>query len=91
MSDDGPLTLDCQHGTGVACVVCRHVVTQDVPALGFVENSSDPHDLQGWCDACEALFLVEEGLTERFRAFNDFALVCEICYERIKARHAVRP
>lgn len=87
MSNDGSLTVECHHGTGVACVVCRHLLTQDVPPLGFVENSADPHDLQAWCDACEELFLIEEGLTDKFRAFNDFALVCEVCYAQIRARH----
>jgi len=30
----------------------------------------------------------ENAMTEKFRAFNDFAVVCEACYERLKAYHA---
>ena len=88
MSDDGPLTVQCHHGTGIACVVCRHLLSYDNIPAGFIENSSDPDDLQAWCGACEALFLREDGLTEAFRAFNDFALVCEVCYQEIRQRHS---
>jgi hypothetical protein len=56
-------------------------------AVGFVENSSDPGDLQAWCQACENLFETEDGLTEAFRAFNDFAVVCDLCYQEMKLRH----
>lgn len=58
--------------------------------VGFVENSSDPHDLQAWCDRCEAFFVREGELTEVFKAFNDFRLVCIDCYALIKARHQGR-
>lgn len=58
--------------------------------MGFVENSSDPEDLQAWCDACEALFIAEGDMTECFRQFNDFAVVCDSCYAILKARHIER-
>jgi hypothetical protein len=58
-------------------VVCGHLVRAlrhpTSEALGFIENSSDPDDLQAWCDACEKVFLREQSLTEAFRAFNDMA------------------
>ena len=61
----------------------------DGPPRGFVENSSVPGDYQGWCGACEALFLeVGDCHTERFRAFTRMSLVCEACYVEIRARHA---
>jgi hypothetical protein len=56
--------------------------------VGFVENTSDPHDLQAWCDECEAYFTREGALTEAFKRFNDFAVVCVACYSELKARHS---
>jgi hypothetical protein len=58
-------------------------------AVGFVENVSDPDDLQAWCSACERMYLEEGDKTERFREFNDFALVCDRCYASLKERHNV--
>jgi hypothetical protein len=55
--------------------------------VGFVENCSDPDDLQAWCSACEELFLEEGDKTARFRAFNEFAVVCDLCYAKLKERH----
>jgi hypothetical protein len=56
--------------------------------VGFVENSSDPADLQAWCDACEHLFLIEGDKTPRFEEFNDRVIVCDICYGIFRARHS---
>lgn len=82
------LTVRCEHGTLTAAVVCRHHVCADDEVIGFVENSSDPNDLQAWCDQCEAFFCREGEHTEEFLAFNDFAIVCVVCYSGIKARHS---
>lgn len=80
-------SIDCElHGRSHMAVVCRHMIGADAP-VGFIENSSDPEDLQAWCGACEAMFLVEDGLTEAFRAFNGMAVVCAACYDSMKARH----
>lgn len=56
--------------------------------VGFIENSSDPDDLQAWCDQCEAFFVREGGLTEAFRKFNDLAVVCDFCYASYRDRHS---
>jgi len=56
--------------------------------LGFIENSSDPDDLQAWCDECESLYLREGGLTAAFEEFNDRKIVCEFCYQFFRARHS---
>jgi hypothetical protein len=58
--------------------------------VGFVENSADPNDLQAWCALCEAMYVSEGDMTERFRAFNNMTLVCDICYAEIKLRHSVK-
>src|SRR4051794_12109485 len=82
-SSDDPMTIDCDvHGTSRSAVVCRHHTRPGDAALGFVENSSDPDDLQAWCEACEEMFLREGDKTEAFLKFNNFALVCVDCYAR---------
>ena len=69
-------------------MVCRHHVEVRDRAVGFVENSDDPSDLQAWCDDCEDLFLREGDKTEAFCRFNSFAVICVDCYSRIKASHS---
>lgn len=82
------LIIKCgTHGERVAAVVCRHMLNSKDKAVGFVENSSDPNDLQAWCDECEAYFLQEGELTEAFEAFNDRAIVCDFCYALFKEKH----
>jgi hypothetical protein len=68
-------------------VVCRHHVNEADRPLGFVENSSDPDDLQAWCRDCEDLFLQEGELTDVFRRFNGMTVVCDVCYARLRESH----
>ena len=83
-------TITCsRHGDRPSAVVCRHHVQVRDRRVGFVENSSDPSDLQGWCEDCAALFLKQGGMTDEFLRFNDFVLVCIDCYALLKGRHAV--
>lgn len=52
-----PLYVDCgEHGQRISAVVCRHLVKASGQRVGFIENSSDPNDLQAWCHKCEMLF-----------------------------------
>ena len=88
MSENKNLTKCGTHGNRTAAVVCRHHVNARDRVVGFVENSSDPDDLQAWCGACESLFLEEDGMTDAFREFNDFAVVCDFCYDQIKTRNS---
>jgi hypothetical protein len=62
--------------------------SQPAPA-GFVENSSDPNDLQAWCYHCEEKFQQEGDMTDAFREFNGMAVVCVVCYIEAKMRHTV--
>jgi hypothetical protein len=88
VSEEEPLFVDCgEHGKRVAAVVCGHLVRSPEAPRGFVENASDPNDLQGWCMACEAVFAREGSMTEVFLAFTQTAVVCVDCYRAIKARH----
>jgi len=90
-SNDEPVTIDCDvHGTSRCAVVCCHLLRPTDSVLGFVENCSDPDDQQAWCDACEEMFLREQALTDAFKKFNDFAVVCVACYARIKQLHSVQ-
>lgn len=61
-----------------------------IKSVGFIENSSDPNDLQAWCERCEEMFLAEGDKTEAFEAFNDRAIVCCDCYRAFKAKHLKR-
>lgn len=82
------MNVECEkHGQGIAATVCCHLIRNNGPRLGFIENSSEPGDLQAWCYACEHVFLQEEDKTNRFLQFCDFSLVCEECYKSIKAAH----
>ncbi len=84
-----PLTIECEtHGTAVAAVVCGHMLQPTNRVLGFVETSSDPNDLQAWCDDCEAMFLREGSMTDDFCAFHDMKVVCQACFEIFKQRHS---
>ena len=83
-----PLMVSCTHGQRPAATVCGHMVTAADEIVGFVENSSDPLDLQAWCNACEQLFLIEGDRTPRFQEFTQMTIVCDICYGTFKARHS---
>ena len=84
----GSLSINChKHGEGIAAAVCGHLVNNMGAPLGFVENSAEPTDLQGWCYACEFVFSEEQDKTVRFVAFCNHAMVCEQCYADIKSHH----
>ena len=90
MSDSKPLMVNCgEHGERLAAVLCRHLLLRDTGPLGFIENSSDPEDLQAWCYDCEDVFEREGGMTEAFQDFNDLAIVCVDCYAAAKRRHTM--
>jgi hypothetical protein len=73
----------------VAAIVCCHLISKTERCLGFVENNPDPSDLQAWCSDCENLYQVEQELSEAFREFNDFRVVCDFCYAAIKSKHSI--
>lgn len=82
-----PLLIKCTHGERPSAVVCGHLLNARDEVVGFVENSSDPTDLQAWCDSCEQFFLGEGDKTAKFVEYNQMALVCDLCYQNLKARH----
>ena len=86
---DDPSTIECcKHGRAKSAIVCGHHVQAQDRAVGFIENSADPDDLQAWCGECEAVFVDEGGMTKTFRAFNGMSVVCVSCYEELKQRHS---
>ena len=88
-SSGRPMMISCDtHGERRSAIVCRHHLKVVDRAVGFVENSDDPDDLQAWCDDCEALFLREGDKTKKFLKFNSFAVVCIDCYIRYRASHS---
>lgn len=89
MTTSAPMMIRCgKHGERVAAVICRHMLRGALVPAGFVENSSDPNDLQAWCSACEELYLHEGEMTEAFRNFNGMSIVCVDCYAEAKAVHS---
>jgi len=77
------------HGERVSTVVCKHLLQEHPAPAGFIENSSDPNDLQAWCYLCEGKFQEEGDMTDAFREFNGMAIVCVVCYAEAKARHTI--
>lgn len=77
-----------RHGEQTAAVVCRHHIKVHDRAVGFIQNSDDPDDLQAWCDGCERMFDQEQDRTEEFRKYNDFAVVCVTCYDQLRSSHS---
>jgi len=85
MKFEEKISIRCgTHGTRIPAIVCCHMIQAKDLAVGFVENSSDPDDLQAWCAACEQIYLEEGDKTERFKAFNDFKVVCDFCYASLR-------
>jgi hypothetical protein len=76
------------HGPQAAAVVCGHLLSETDRVLGFVENSSEPTDLQAWCDDCEQAYLREGGMTPAFKKFHDMKVVCQLCYAKARERHS---
>ena len=90
-TESEPMYVDCGvRGKRVSAVVCRHLLKPEVDPVGFIENSSDPNDLQAWCYKCESVFEEEGDMTERFREFNDMAIVCVDCYQNSKVFHNIK-
>jgi hypothetical protein len=90
MTKSAPMMIECtKHGKRVPAVVCGHLLPGQLEPAGFVENSSEPNDLQGWCSACEEFFLREGEMTERFRKFSCMSIVCVECYAEAVARHSL--
>jgi hypothetical protein len=81
--------IDCKcHGKTISSIVCCHLIKNFGQSAGFIENSNIPEDLQAWCNECESLFNIELELTDKFKAFNDFSVVCCKCYQDIKVKHS---
>jgi hypothetical protein len=76
------------HAKELGAIVCSHHLQATSRVLGFIENCTDAANLQAWCDECERLFISEEGMTEAFRKFNDFKVVCSECYANARAKHS---
>ncbi len=87
--EDSRLEIECAHGKGIASIVCCHLLNF-VDPVGFIENSSDPNDLQAWCFACEFLFQQEGEITDEFKTFNKAKVVCERCYAECKNTHSLK-
>lgn len=88
MESDEILEIDCCHGKGIASIVCGHLLVKE-HSLGFIENVSNPNDLQCWCYDCEKLFIEEGEMTDKFLKFSNATVVCSICYTALKEYHQI--
>jgi hypothetical protein len=82
-------TVRCTHGKRPSAIGCAHRLADSGAVVGFVENCSDPDNLQAWCAAREKVFIVEGDMTARFLEFNRMAVVCDLCYSHLKDRHGL--
>ncbi len=87
--DPSPVARCGTHAKELGAIVCCHHLQATSRVLGFVENCTDPDNLQAWCGECERLYISEEGMTEAFRKFNDFKVVCSECYAAARAKHSL--
>lgn len=80
MNKTDPLMLNRgTHGERASAVVCKHMLRNEPAPSGFIENCSDPEDLQAWCYRGEEKFEQEGAMTDTFRTFNDMTLLCIDC------------
>jgi hypothetical protein len=86
--------VECgQHGRAQPAFVCQHLVAaKDGPALGFHAADIDPYnrtwgDLNGWCDKCDEIWILEGGWNDASEEFAGIKLICSNCFEDLEERH----
>jgi hypothetical protein len=87
--------VECaRHGRCGPAFVCQHLVAgKDGPPLGFHAAEIDPYnrtwgDLNGWCDECDQVYVLEGGWTDVAEEFASIKLVCADCFDELEAKHA---
>jgi hypothetical protein len=92
LSDDSKMICG-MHGSVQPAYVCRHIVLNAPSPAGFIapEPDAEDPDLQAWCSACDIMLEAEGDWTESVQAFADIRLVCEFCFEQLRAQHAGTP
>ena len=87
-------SVECtRHGKREAAFVCQHLVAgAKGPPLGFHAAAVDPDnrswgDLNGWCDACDDVYILDGGWTKAAKAFTNIKVVCAGCFHDLQARH----
>jgi len=79
--------INCHtHGRRPGALICQHILRDNAPGREFFETSSDPDDLQGWCDLCEAKFQEEGDLTAAFVDFCGAKMICDEHYKLFRSR-----
>ncbi len=81
--------IECdRHGPSSATFVCQHVARG--VGLGFFTSVEDPSDPRpdAWCTACEEMVNAAGGCwDERTEAIAQITLLCEGCYDEVRARN----
>ena len=93
MSED-VLHVECAtHGKRRATFLCQHLIGGG-EGLGFHcgYNSEAPDEVypDAWCDACEQMLETEGEWTEHAMEAAGVKMVCDVCYEELRARHWVQ-
>jgi len=84
---DHRVYINCHtHGRRPGAMICQHILSDNAPGREFVETSSDPEDLRGWCDLCEARFEEEGDLTAGFVDFCGAKLICDEHYKLFRSQ-----
>jgi hypothetical protein len=83
--------MEChRHGQSSATFVCQHLARGS--GLGFFTATEDPRDPRpdAWCSACEDMANAAGGWDEQTEAVAGITLLCERCYDEVRARNAPR-
>jgi hypothetical protein len=86
-SDDA---VECpEHGLRDATYVCQHLSSGMGAGFHCGHDADDPDRLwpDAWCDQCERVRQSEGEWNERSEAFAGIHLLCDGCYQRIRARN----
>lgn len=77
------------HGETRPAFVCAHLAFERVVPLGFFAPEFDPSDpdLQAWCGQCERDLCEIGDWTDEMANRANLTVVCEFCYESMRAFH----
>jgi len=86
----GTRTVKCgTHGETHPAFVCAHLAFERSTPLGFFAPELDPSDpdLQAWCAQCEKALCEIGDWSDEMVEQAYLTVVCEFCYESIRAFH----
>jgi len=91
MADESEKIISCsEHGEQRPAYVCAHL--QNNPSQDWFSNLQSRDDLfpDAWCAACEEVFQKRGVWDDESEEQPDIAVVCENCYENMRAESVAR-